>query len=125
MPRSRPISPAAITSTARWSMPIASHHGEVEPNCIEAIIVQAADTLSATRPGARREVLETYVKRLEKLEEIANSFAGVTKSYAIQAGREIRIILENVEMSDAQVGRWRGTSPRRSSRNWNILGRSR
>ena len=83
---------------------IAAHHGEVEPNCIEAIIVQAADTLSATRPGARREVLETYVKRLEKLEEIANSFAGVTKSYAIQAGREIRIILENVEMSEAQVG---------------------
>ena len=83
---------------------IGAHHGEVEPNCIEAIIVQAADTLSATRPGARREVLETYVKRLEKLEEIANSFAGVTKSYAIQAGREIRIILENVEMSEAQVG---------------------
>ncbi len=83
---------------------VASHHGEVDPNCIEAIIVQAADTLSATRPGARREVLETYVKRLEKLEEIANSFAGVTKSYAIQAGREIRIILENVEMSDVQVG---------------------
>lgn len=83
---------------------IAAHHGELEPNCIEAIIVQAADTLSATRPGARREVLETYVKRLEKLEEIANSFAGVTKSYAIQAGREIRIILENVEISDAQVG---------------------
>ena len=82
---------------------IGAHHGEVEPNCIEAIIVQAADTLSATRPGARREVLETYVKRLEKLEEIANSFAGVTKSYAIQAGREIRIILENVEVSDAQV----------------------
>lgn len=82
---------------------IAAHHGEVEPNCIEAILVQAADTLSATRPGARREVLETYVKRLEKLEEIANSFAGVTKSYAIQAGREIRIILENVEVSDAQV----------------------
>jgi ribonuclease Y len=83
---------------------IAAHHGEVDPNCIEAIIVQAADTLSATRPGARREVLESYVKRLEKLEEIANSFAGVTKSYAIQAGREIRIILENVEVSDAQVG---------------------
>lgn len=82
---------------------IAAHHGEVEPTCVEAIIVQAADALSATRPGARREVLETYVKRLEKLEEIANSFAGVTKSYAIQAGREIRIILENVEVSDVEV----------------------
>ena len=79
---------------------IAAHHGDEEVKCLEAIILQAADTLSAARPGARREILESYVKRLEKLEEIANSFKGVSTSYAIQAGREVRIIVESGEVND-------------------------
>lgn len=79
---------------------IAAHHEDEEPNCLEAIILQAADSLSAARPGARREILESYVKRLEKLEKIADSFKGVSKSYAIQAGREIRIIVESGQVSD-------------------------
>jgi len=82
---------------------ISSHHRDVDFPSIEAILVQAADTLSAARPGARRELLETYVKRLEKLEEIANSFEGVSKSFALQAGREIRIIVENQRVSDEKA----------------------
>ncbi len=82
---------------------IAAHHEDEEPSCLEAIILQAADTLSAARPGARREILESYVKRLEKLEEIADSFKGVSKSYAIQAGREIRIIVESGQVSDTDA----------------------
>jgi ribonuclease Y len=79
---------------------IAAHHADVEPKTVEAVLVQAADAISASRPGARREMLETYIKRLEKLEEIANSFEGVEKSYAIQAGREIRIIVNPEEIDD-------------------------
>jgi len=82
---------------------IASHHNDIEPQTVEAILVQAADAVSAARPGARRETLEAYIKRLEKLEEIANSFAGVEKSYAIQAGREIRIMVKPEAVDDLGV----------------------
>lgn len=82
---------------------IMAHHGDVDPNSIEAVLVQAADAISAARPGARRETLETYIKRLEKLEEIANSFDGVDYSYAIQAGREIRIIVKPERVSDTET----------------------
>jgi ribonuclease Y len=79
---------------------IASHHRDVDFPSVEAVLVQSADTLSAARPGARRELLETYIKRLEKLEGIANGFEGVSKSFALQAGREIRIIVESQKVSD-------------------------
>jgi ribonuclease Y len=82
---------------------MACHHGDYEPQTLEAVLVTAADALSAARPGARREVLETYVKRLEKLEEIASSFKGVQKSYAIQAGREIRVVVDSGKIADDQA----------------------
>jgi ribonuclease Y len=79
---------------------MACHHGDYDPETVEAVLVTAADALSAARPGARREILETYVKRLEQLEEIASSFRGVQKTYAIQAGREIRIIVDSEKIAD-------------------------
>ena len=82
---------------------IEAHHGDVEARTIIACIVQAADAISAARPGARRENLENFIKRLEKLEEIATSFNGVEKSYAIQAGREIRILVKPDVVSDDQM----------------------
>jgi ribonuclease Y len=79
---------------------IASHHHEEEPQSVEAILVEAADAISGARPGARRESLESYIKRIKALEEVANSFEGVAESYAIQAGREIRIIVKPEEIDD-------------------------
>jgi ribonuclease Y len=82
---------------------IEAHHQDIEPKTLLAVLVQAADAISASRPGARRETLETYVKRLEKLEQIADSFKGVDKAYAIQAGREIRVIVQPEKITDAQA----------------------
>jgi len=82
---------------------IAAHHEEIQPESVLAVLVQAADTLSGARPGARQEMLESYVKRLEGLEKIAMSFHGVNKSYAIQAGREIRIMVEGKIIDDDQA----------------------
>ncbi len=79
---------------------IGSHHADVEPSCPESVIVQMADAISAARPGARRETLDNYIKRLENLENIAESFSGVDKAYAIQAGRELRILVNNEQVSD-------------------------
>ena len=82
---------------------VEAHHGDVEPETLVACLVQAADTISAARPGARRETLETYTKRLKQLEDIANGFKGVEKSFAIQAGREIRIMVVPEQVSDSDM----------------------
>lgn len=82
---------------------IEAHHFDVEFRTVEAVLVQSADATSAARPGARREVLENYVKRLERLEELATSFSGVAKAFALQAGREVRIIVESSQVSDEQA----------------------
>jgi ribonuclease Y len=82
---------------------VESHHNDREPKSIEAVVVQAADAISASRPGARRESMDTYIKRLESLEKIADSFEGVEKSFAIQAGREIRVIVSNDRIDDGKA----------------------
>lgn len=82
---------------------IAAHHGDVAHTCMESVIVQVADALSASRPGARRETLDNYIKRLENLERIAENFDGVEKAYAIQAGRELRIMVNHEQVSDSQA----------------------
>ena len=84
-----------------WGME--AHHGDTEPKTLEAVLVQAADAISASRPGARRESVDAYIKRLQKLEEICNSYKGVDKSYAIQAGREVRIIVKPEEVDEANM----------------------
>ena len=82
---------------------IEAHHNDVEPQTLVAVIVQAADAVSAARPGARRENLESYIKRLQKLEEIANSYNGVEKSFAIQAGRELRLMVKPEVVNDENM----------------------
>jgi ribonuclease Y len=84
---------------------IASHHHEAEQESVEAIIVEAADAISGARPGARRESLEQYIKRIKALEEVANSFKGVSESYALQAGREIRVIVKPEDIDDLEATR--------------------
>jgi len=82
---------------------IASHHMDVEFTSVEGVLIQAADTMSAARPGARREIFETYIKRLQKLEEVCAGFDGVHKAYALRAGREVRVIVDSNEMNDSKV----------------------
>jgi ribonuclease Y len=82
---------------------VEAHHGDVEATSMEAVLVQAADAMSAARPGARRETLVSYIKRLEKLEEIANSFDGIEKTFAIQAGREVRIMVKPDKIDDVEM----------------------
>lgn len=84
---------------------IASHHHEAEQETVEAIIVEASDAISGARPGARRESLEQYIKRVRALEDIANSFDGVNQSYALQAGREVRIIVRPEDIDDLKATR--------------------
>jgi ribonuclease Y len=87
---------------ARVVNAVGSHHNDIEPSCVESVLVQIADAISAARPGARRETLDNYIKRLENLENIATGFTGVDKAYAIQAGRELRIMVNNDSISEEQ-----------------------
>ncbi len=104
---------------------MAAHHGDYEPKSMEAVLIAAADALSAARPGARRETLDAYIKRLEKLEEIANTTPGVEKSFAIQAGREIRIIAKPEEVNDEEIVFLAREISKKSRLNSNILVRSK
>ena len=102
-PRARARLPAQARRGEPVLQAVAAHHMDIDWPSLEAMIVQAADAISAARPGARRDLLETYVKRLEKLEDIADSFKGVSKSFALQAGREIRIMVESEKVTDEQA----------------------
>jgi ribonuclease Y len=82
---------------------VGAHHNDIEPTCLESVIVQIADAISAARPGARRETTDNYVKRLENLEHLAESYVGVEKAYAIQAGRELRVLVNNEKVPDQTV----------------------
>ena len=82
---------------------VGSHHNDIEPSCVESVLVQIADAISAARPGARRETMDNYVRRLENLEAIAEGFQGVEKAYAIQAGRELRVLVNNEKIPDQEV----------------------
>ena len=105
---------------------IEAHHGDVEPSTVEAVLVQAADAISAGRPGARRETLESYIKRLEKLEAVANAHKGVEKTYAMQAGREIRVMVKPEQISRRRLRSCsRATSPSRSRTSSSTRARSR
>ena len=95
---------------------IEAHHNEVEVRTVEAVLTQAADAISGSRPGARRESLEAYVKRLERLEEIATSYEGVEKVFAMQAGREIRVMVRPTRSTTSRPRSSRATSPSRSRR---------
>jgi ribonuclease Y len=81
---------------------IGSHHNDIEPTCIESVLVQIADAISAARPGARKETIDNYIKRLENLENVAKGFDGVSSAFAIQAGRELRIMVNNEMVNDEQ-----------------------
>ena len=102
---------------------VESHHGDVEPESLISCIVQAADTISAARPGARRETLETYTNRLNQLEEITDSFKGVDKSFAIQAGREVRVMVIPEQISDDDMVLLARDISKRLKNPWNIQDR--
>jgi len=106
-------------------MPFAAHHHEVEQESVEAVIAESADAISGARPGARREDLEAYIKRIRTLEDMATAFKGVSQAYAIQAGREVRIIVKPEEIDDLEATRLaRVTLPRRSRKPCSIPVRS-
>ena len=104
---------------------IEAHHNDVEPRTIVACLVQAADAVSAARPGARRENLENYIKRLEKLEELTSSFPGVEKSFAIQAGREVRIMVAPEKVSEDQMVLLARDIAKKIEKSWSTPARSR
>ncbi len=125
MSRSVWTSAASTKENTQIIHAIEAHHGDVEPKTPLAFIIQACDAISAARPGARRENLENYMKRLEKLEEISSSFEGVEQAFAVQAGREVRIMVKPDVISDDQVILLARPSQRRSRTRWITPARSR